>query len=532
MSDPVLDIRGLSVRFGSRQAVDRLDLAVAPGERVALVGESGSGKTVTALSILHLVREAAITGSIRVEGREVLGMDDRALHALRGGRAAMIFQEPMTALNPVLTIGTQIAEVLVQHEGIAWTRARDEAVRLLARTGVREPGRRVDSHPHELSGGQRQRAMIAMALACRPRLLIADEPTTALDVTVRARIVRLLLDLQAEEAARGDGGMAILLITHDLHLVRRFAERVAVMENGRLVEQADTATLFADPRHPYTRRLLASLPERRVDPIPADAPVLLATEGLGVDYPRRAEGWRGWFRSVPFRALDGATVTLRAGETVGVVGESGSGKSTLAQAVLDLIPSARGRITIDGRTLAERRGTERRALRGRLQVVFQDPYGALSPRQTIAQIVGEGLEIHRPELPPEARRRKVVEALAEVGLPATALEAYPHQFSGGQRQRIAIARALVVEPRIVILDEPTSALDVSIQKQVLDLLAELQRRHGFSYLLITHDLAVVRALAHRVYVLRDGAVVEEGETLQVLDDPRHEYTRSLVEAAR
>ena len=532
MSDALLDIRDLTIRFGARTAVDGLHLQVAPGERVALVGESGSGKTVTALSILRLVREAAITGSIQVEGREVIGLDERSLRALRGGRVAMIFQEPMTALNPVLTIGTQIAEVLVQHEGLSWALARPEAIRLLARTGVREPERRVDSYPHELSGGQRQRAMIAMALACRPRLLIADEPTTALDVTVRARIVKLLLDLQAEEAARGDGGMAILLITHDLHLVRRFAQRVAVMEQGRLVEQAPTDTLFSAPQHPYTQRLLASLPERSVPPLAEDAPVILATEGLGVDYRRRADGWRGWFTTVPFTALRDAAITLRTGETVGVVGESGSGKSTLAQALLDLIPSTRGRITIEGRTLAERRGAERRALRGRLQVVFQDPYGALSPRQTIAQIVGEGLEIHRPDLAPAARRQRVVEALAEVGLPATALEAYPHQFSGGQRQRIAIARALVLEPRILILDEPTSALDVSIQKQVLDLLADLQRRHGFSYLLITHDLTVVRALAHRVYVLKDGAVVEEGDTLRVLDQPTHPYTQSLVEAAR
>ena len=532
MSDPVLAIRDLTVRFAGRTAVDGISLTVQPGERLALVGESGSGKTVTALSILRLVAGATTTGSIAVEGQEVLSLDEGALHALRGGRVAMIFQEPMTALNPVLTIGTQIAEVLVQHEGHSWSQARTEAVRLLARTGVREPERRIDSYPHQLSGGQRQRAMIAMALACRPRLLIADEPTTALDLTVRARIVKLLLELQAEEAARGDGGMAILLITHDLHLVRRFAQRVAVMEQGRIVEQGATPDLFAAPQHPYTQRLINSLPERRVKPLATEAPVILATEGLGVDYRRKADGWRGWFRSAPFTALNDAAITLRTGETVGIVGESGSGKSTLAQAILDLVPVTRGRIDIEGKPLSERTAAERRALRGRLQVVFQDPYGALSPRQTIEQIVGEGLALHRPDLDRAQRRARVITGLAEVGLPDTALEAYPHQFSGGQRQRIAIARALVLEPRLLILDEPTSALDVSIQKQVLDLLADLQARHGFSYLLITHDLTVVRALAHRVYVLKDGAIVEHGAAEEVLDRPTHPYTQSLVQAAQ
>ena len=533
MSDPLLAIDQLSISFAGRTVVDRISLAVNAGERVALVGESGSGKTVTALTILRLVAEARASGSIKLLGRELLTASERDLRRIRGAEVAMIFQEPMTALNPLFTIGNQIIETLVLHEGLTQRQARERAIHLLARTGISEPERRIDSFPHQLSGGQRQRAMIAMALACRPRLLIADEPTTALDLTVRARIVDLLLDLQAEEAARpgSDGGMAILLITHDLNLVKRFAQRVAVMERGKIVEQNTTAELFRAPQHPYTVRLINSQPVRSIVPVPDDAPTVLRTSALRVEYPTPLKGWRGWFKHGRFTALADAVIALRAGETIGVVGESGSGKSTLAQAILDLIPTTAGAIEIEGRTLTERSAKERRALRARLQVVFQDPYGSLSPRQTVEQIVSEGLALHRPDLDRHHRRARVVATLAEVGLPESALSAYPHQFSGGQRQRIAIARALVLEPRILVLDEPTSALDVSIQKQVLDLLADLQRRHGLSYVLISHDLTVVRALAHRIYVLKDGAIIEQGDTEQVIADPVHPYARSLVQAA-
>jgi microcin C transport system ATP-binding protein len=533
MSQPLLAIKDLSIAFHGRTVVDRLSLQLAAGERLALVGESGSGKTVTALTILRLLAGAEATGSVQLAGRELLTAPLAELRLIRGRDVAMIFQEPMTALNPLFTIGNQITETLILHEGLSAKAARARAIQLLERTGISEPGRRVDAYPHQLSGGQRQRAMIAMALACRPKLLIADEPTTALDLTVRARIVELLLDLQREEAekAGSDGGMAILLITHDLNLVRRFAQRVAVMEQGRIVEQNTTEGLFSAPQHPYTLRLINSQPVRQAVPVPADAATVLSTHGVRVTYPTRIPGWRGWFRQGRFTALADAVITLRAGETIGIVGESGSGKSTLAQAILDLIPITSGTIDVEGRSLAARSARERRALRARLQVVFQDPYGSLSPRQTVEQIVGEGLALHHPGISRDQLRARVVAALAEVGLPETALSAYPHQFSGGQRQRIAIARAVILEPRILVLDEPTSALDVSIQKQVLDLLAELQRRHGLSYVLISHDLTVVRALAHRLYVLKDGVIVEQGETETVIRDPQHPYARSLVQAA-
>ncbi|MGF7151575.1 microcin C transport system ATP-binding protein [Sphingomonas zeicaulis] len=530
MTAPLLSIESLSIHFGARQVVDGLSLTVAAGERLALVGESGSGKTVTALSVLRLAAQADLSGSIRLNGEELLTKSDAEIRRIRGSDVAMIFQEPMTALNPVYTIGSQIAETLALHEGLGARAARIRAIELLARTGVREPDQRVDSYPHQLSGGQRQRAMIAMALACRPRLLIADEPTTALDPTVRARIVKLLLDLQREEAARGTP-MAILLITHDLQLVRRFAERVAVMERGRLVEENTTEALFAAPRHPYTRKLLDSVPVRKVGPLRDDAPILLETKGLRVEYRKPLPGWRGLIGSGRFAAVRDADLHLRAGETVGVVGESGSGKSTLALAMLDLLRPQGGEIRFEGRPIAGKSARERRALRARLQVVFQDPFGSLSPRRTIEQTVGEGLQIHAPELGSAERREHVQAALAEVGLEHVALNAYPHQFSGGQRQRIAIARALILKPSVVILDEPTSALDVSIQNQVLDLLVELQKKHQLSYVLISHDIAVVNALAHRLYVLKEGEVVETGETQALIAAPGHPYTASLVQAS-
>ena len=524
MKNSLLALENVSITFGNKLAVDRLNLEIQAGERVALVGESGSGKTVTALSILRLLPHAKIDGSIRLQGEDLLQKPINELRTLRGADIAMIFQEPMSALNPLYTIGNQVIETLILHEGLNPKQAREKTIHLFERTGIREPERRVDSFPHQLSGGQRQRAMIAMALACRPKLLIADEPTTALDTTIRARIVKLLLDLQQEE------GMAVLLITHDLNLVRRFAQRVAVMENGKLVESGDTETLYNNPQHPYTVKLLNSLPSRHIAPIAKNAPTLLETKQLRVEYPKKLPGWRGLFRSGRFIALAGADVSLREGETIGVVGESGSGKSTLALAILSLVTVESGGLYFEGIPLAQRSKRERRALRARLQVVFQDPFGALSPRQTVGQIVGEGLGLHFPELSNTERHAKIVDVLTEVGLPSSALNSYPHEFSGGQRQRIAIARTLVLAPRVLILDEPTSALDVSIQNQVLQLLVRLQKKYGLSYVLISHDLSVVNALAHRLYVMHDGEIVEMGDTEAVIANPQHPYTQRLVSA--
>ncbi len=522
---PLLALEDVSIAFGGKLAVDKLNLEIHAGERVALVGESGSGKTVTALSILRLLSQAKIDGSIRLQGEDLLQKPINELRSIRGADIAMIFQEPMTALNPLYSIGNQVIETLILHEGLNPVQAREKTIHLFERTGIREPERRVDSFPHQLSGGQRQRAMIAMALACRPKLLIADEPTTALDTTIRARIVKLLLDLQQEE------GMAVLLITHDLNLVRRFAQRVAVMEHGKLVESGDTETLYNNPQHPYTVKLLNSLPARHIAPIAKNAPTLLETKQLRVEYPKKLPGWRGLFRSGRFVALSGADVSLREGETIGVVGESGSGKSTLAQAILSLVAVKSGGLDFEGIPLAQRSKRERRALRARLQVVFQDPFGALSPRQTVEQIVGEGLALHFPELSKAERHAKIVEVLHEVGLPVSALSSYPHEFSGGQRQRIAIARTLVLAPRVLILDEPTSALDVSIQNQVLQLLVRLQKKYGLSYVLISHDLSVVNALAHRLYVMHEGEIVEAGDTEAVIANPQHPYTQRLVSAS-
>ncbi len=530
--EPLLQIEDLSIRFGSKPVVHGLNLDIAAGERVALVGESGSGKTITALSILRLQGRARVSGSVRLDGVDLLRKSEDEIRATRGREVAMIFQEPMLALNPLFTVGSQIVETLSLHEGLGAGAARKKAIALLARTGVREPERRVDSFPHQMSGGQRQRVMIAMALACRPKLLIADEPTTALDLTVRARIVELLLELQAEESRRSDGqGMAILLITHDMNLVRHFAQRVAVLERGRLVETGTTADLFARPSHPHTIKLLNTVPMRTIDPVAADATTVLETRRLRVEYAKPLRGWRGWFRRDAFVAVAGADLTLQAGETIGVVGESGCGKTTLAQAILGLVRSRSGDLEFEGADVLGLSRRARRAIRARLQVVFQDPFASLSPRRTIAETVGEGLALHFPELGAAERQQRIDDVMAEVGLAGAPLDAYPHQFSGGQRQRIAIARALVVSPRVLILDEPTSALDASIQNQVLQLLVTLQRNRGLSYLLITHDLRVVAALAHRLYVLKDGEIVESGETNAVLAQPQHAYTQSLVRAS-
>ncbi|NPT58570.1 ABC transporter ATP-binding protein [Paraburkholderia elongata] len=527
LNRPLLEIDRFSVRFGDKIAVHELSLSIARGERVALVGESGSGKSVTALSILRLVEHADLSGRILLDGDDLLQKTEQQMRGLRGADVAMVFQEPMTALNPLFTIGKQIAESLRLHEGLRPNAARQRGIELLRRTGIPEPERRIDSFPHQLSGGQRQRAMIAMALACRPRLLLADEPTTALDVTVRQQIVDLLIALQEQEAA--ERGMAVLLITHDLNLVKRFAQRVAVMEKGVLVETNTTEALFSNPQHPYTQRLLDSEPQRAVEPVEPDARRLLEVQGLAVDYCTSAKGWRSMFGRSTFRAVHDVDLSVRRGETLGIVGESGSGKSTLAATVLGLQQPAAGHIHIDGLPLATlKTARSRRALYSRMQVVFQDPFGSLSPRMTVEQIIGEGLTMHQPDMDAKARRARIGGLLEEVGMPADAMLRYPHEFSGGQRQRIAIARALAVEPELLVLDEPTSALDVSIQKQVLNLLTNLQKKYKLSYLFITHDLAVMRAMAHRVIVMKSGRIVEAGDTLDVLHAPSHPYTQSLL----
>ena len=530
---PLLQVHDLRVRFGAKEVVRGVDFAIAPGEKLALVGESGSGKTITALSLLRLVADAEISGEALWEQRNMLSFSERSMRALRGGEIAMVFQEPMTALNPLLTVGAQIAEVLQLKRGQTAAEAAQGAIALLAKTGIPEPERRAQALPHQLSGGQRQRAMIAMALASAPRLLLADEPTTALDVTLRGQILDLLSELQRET------GMAVLLITHDLNLVRRFADRVAVMEQGLLVEQGSVAEVFARPQHPYTQRLIASQPRRDVPEGSVDpkVPPVLQAQGLRVAYPTPLPGLRGWFRQGRFEAVQGVDLRLPPGRTLGIVGESGSGKSTLAQAILGLLPFE-GQLQVAGQAWqqpAMRNSPANQALRRQVQVVFQDPFSSLSPRLTVEEIVGEGLRVHAPEADAAERRRRVLAALDEVGLTEAQfpglLARYPHAFSGGQRQRLAIARALIVQPRLLVLDEPTSALDVTIQQQVLSLLQRLQREKGLTYLLITHDVDVVRAMAHEVLVMKDGAVLEAGAVAQVLEAPVHPYTRRLVAAA-
>ena len=523
---PLLEIDKLCVNFGPSRVVDQVSFAVDAGEKFALVGESGSGKSVTALSILRLIETATYEGAIRFNGEDLLRKSEREMRRVRGSAISMIFQEPMTALNPLYTIGNQIGEVLEIHEGLARNAARGRAVDLLHRTGIPNPERRVDAYPHQLSGGQRQRAMIAMALACRPKFLIADEPTTALDVTIQVQILALLDDLQREF------GMAILFITHDLNLVRRFSHRVGVMERGRLVEQGLTNEVFAHPRHPYTVKLINSRPQRIVQPVAADAPVLAAANDVNVDFYSS----KGWFSKEAFHAVRHATLSLRRGETLGIVGESGSGKTTLGMALLALQPIASGSITVEGNRIDDANRATLRAMRRQMQVVFQDPFASLSPRMTIEQIVGEGLALHMPDLTKEERRKRILDMLAEVGLSeqggvTDVLTRYPHEFSGGQRQRIAIARAVVLHPEILVLDEPTSALDVSVQQQVLKLLTDLQAHYGMSYVFISHDLAVVRAMSHRVLVMKDGAIIEEGEAEALFAAPRETYTQTLLAAA-
>ncbi|TAK89925.1 MAG: ABC transporter ATP-binding protein [Burkholderiaceae bacterium] len=519
----LLDVRHLSVAFDDKRVVDDVSFSLAAGEKFALVGESGSGKTVTALSLLRLAH-AQVDGTIEFAGKNIATASERELRVLRGADIAMIFQEPMSALNPLYTIGNQIVEVLQLHEGLSPRDAVARAIELLRQTGIPAPEQRFYSYPHQLSGGQRQRAMIAMALACKPKLLIADEPTTALDVSLRGQIIDLLDSLQQQY------GMAILLITHDLNLVRRFAQRVGVMQHGKLVELAPTAQLFAAPQAEYTKRLLDARPRKLAPPLPAQVEQahqwLLEAKHVVVDFPVS----KGWFKKEHFRAVDHVDLHLRPGETLGIVGESGSGKSTLAMALLNLQDMAHGRVRFEGHDLHQQSRDALRTLRASMQVVFQDPFAALSPRMTIEQIVGEGLALHQPELGREQRRQQVIAMLEEVGLPASILQRYPHEFSGGQRQRIAIARAVILSPALLVLDEPTSALDVSVQKQVLELLAELQRRHQMSYLFISHDLEVIRAMSHRVLVMQDGKVVETGSAEEIFAQPQQAYTKKLVAA--
>jgi len=526
--ETVLEVNDLSVTFGQPpravEAVKGVSFSIRRGETLALVGESGSGKSVSALSVLRLLPYPVAhhpSGSIRLAGTEMMAAPDATLRRMRGGTAAMIFQEPMTSLNPLHSIEKQIGEILAVHKGLTGQAARARILELLSLVGLPEAADRLGALPHELSGGQRQRVMIAMALANEPDLLIADEPTTALDVTIQAQILDLLADL------RDRFGMAMLFITHDLSIVRRIADRVCVMQNGRIVEHAPVADLFDRPEHPYTRALMAAEPKGAARPPPADAETVVETTGLKVHFPIKKGVIRRTVGHV--KAVDGVTLAVKEGHTVGVVGESGSGKTTLGLALLRLI-SSDGPITFEAGRIDGLKSRALRPLRRRMQVVFQDPFGSLSPRLSIGQIVGEGLEVHRVG-DKAAREAVVIEALREVGLDPDSRHRYPHEFSGGQRQRVAIARALALKPRFLVLDEPTSALDVSVQAQIVDLLRDIQDRHRLGYLFISHDLRVVRALADDILVMKDGIVVEAGPAAEVLDAPKRDYTRALMAAA-
>jgi microcin C transport system ATP-binding protein len=525
---PLLSVRNLGVRFRqggvATVAVEGASFDVDKGETVALVGESGSGKSVTALSVLRLLPLSAEhqSGEILFKGKDLLKASEKELRAVRGDDISIVFQEPMTSLNPLHTIERQVGEILKVHRGMGEAAAKARVLELLEQVGIREAASRLSAYPHQLSGGQRQRVMIAMALANEPDLFIADEPTTALDVTVQAQILKLLADLQKQT------GMALLFITHDLGIVRKFARRVCVMTGGRIVEQGLTETIFTNPQHAYTKHLLAAEPKG--DPPKANlaAPVVMAAENLKVWFPIR----RGFLRKTVgyIKAVDGIDIAVREGQTLGVVGESGSGKTTLGLALMRLI-SSDGRIVFLGKGIDGRNFKEMRPLRSEMQIVFQDPYGSLSPRMSVGDIVGEGLKVHAPGLSEAEREAKVQTALVEVGLDPSTSHRYPHEFSGGQRQRIAVARAMVLEPKFVMLDEPTSALDMSVQAQVVDLLRDLQRRRNLAYLFISHDLKVVRALANDIVVMRAGKVVESGTAERVFDNPQSDYTKALMAAA-
>lgn len=544
-NNPLLRYEDFSISFGSGRrekfAVNHLDLEIGIGERLALVGESGSGKTLTALAPLQLEPEGAkVSGRILWNDQQgdhapldLLSLSSSEIRQIRGREIAMVFQEPMTALNPLFTVGNQIMEaVQVYQPLISKADCVSAAIDLLRKTGIPEPEKRFHSYPHQLSGGQRQRAMISMALACKPRLLIADEPTTALDVSLRLQILDLLKQLQEE--SKDHGGMAILLITHDLNLVKHFAQRVAVLNQGKLMEVGSTAQVFNHPTDPYTKSLVNSEPVRNLVPVLPLAPVLLKTEALSVSYPGTESS--SWFKKPPrHQVLRKVGFELKQGQTIGVIGESGSGKTTLGMAVLGLLGDSaaqiNGEVDVLGYAWQALKPAERRAMRSSLQVIFQDPFGSLSPRMNIMQIISEGLDIHFPDLSSADRESRVLDILREVGIDRSALTRYPHEFSGGQRQRIAIARALVLRPQILVLDEPTSALDVSIQKQVLALLTELQKKYNLAYLMISHDLAVIRAMSHEIMVLKEGRVVEFGDTETLIKHPRQTYTKELFEAA-
>lgn len=526
----LLEVRDLSVAFGSGpgavEAVKGVSFDLERGETLALVGESGSGKSVTALSVLQLLpyplARHGPRSSIRFDGTELVGASRATLQQVRGGRIAMVFQEPMTSLNPLHTVARQIGETLLLHEGMTGASARARTLELLAMVGLQDAANRLDAYPHQLSGGQRQRVMIAMALANQPDLLIADEPTTAVDVTIQAQLLKLLRGLQQQL------GMAMLLITHDLGIVRHMAPRVCVMTRGEIVEAGRVADVFASPQHPYTQRLLAAEPKGAPVVPTDDAPEVMRADDLKVWFPIR----RGVLRRTVghVKAVDGISLRIREGHTVGVVGESGSGKTTLGLALLRLL-SSEGRIAFLGKPIDGLGWRALRPLRKAMQIVFQDPYGSLSPRLSVADIVAEGLGVHRLATDAAEARRMIEAALSEVGLDPESADRYPHEFSGGQRQRIAIARALILKPRMVVLDEPTSALDMSVQAQIVDLLRDLQDRHRLAYLFISHDLKVVRALADEVIVMRDGKVVEAGPAAAIFDAPREDYTKALMAAA-
>jgi microcin C transport system ATP-binding protein len=520
----LVEVENLSVAFGTKRVVDDVSFTLDRGETLALVGESGSGKSVTALSLLQLLPSGGTnpTGSILLDDQQMIGADPDALHRARGDVAGIVFQEPMTSLNPLHRIGRQIGEAITLHRRIAADRLRTRVIEVLHQAGFADAEHRLEAFPHQLSGGQRQRVMIAMALANDPALLIADEPTTALDVTIQAQILQLLARLRTERR------LALLLITHDLQIVRRYADRMCVMKDGVVVEAGRVADVFASPSHPYTRMLLAAVPRGEATKLPNDAKPLLRADNVKVHFAIRRGVLR---RAIGYvRAVDGVSVTVREGETVGLVGESGSGKTTMALAALRL-EHATGRIDFDGENIASLDRRALRRLRARMQIVFQDPFGSLSPRMPVGDIIAEGLRVHEPGLSRTERADRVTAELDEVGLPADSADRYPHEFSGGQRQRIAIARAMVLKPRFVVLDEPTSALDMSVQAQIVDLLRRLQQVHGLAYLFISHDLKVVRALAHRVVVLRQGRVVEQGSADEIFANPREDYTRTLMAAA-